>query len=83
MGHPRFPNERWVVLQKPPRESHGFDEGFTLAQLQAISDTSNLGPAWDLGTMMQLPAIKLCILNVAMTGCASPAMYGALLAGQR
>ncbi len=57
--------------------------GLTLTQLQATSGTypNLLGPAWDLGTDQQLPAVKLCILDMAGTGtCAS---YGALLGGQR
>ncbi len=56
----------------------------TLAQLKATSGTfPDLGDAWDLGTTTQLPAVKQCILDATMTGCASPAMYGALLGGQR
>ncbi len=58
--------------------------GLTLTELQATSSTSpNLGLAWDLGTDQQNPAVKRCILNTEMTGCASPVMYGALLARQR
>ncbi len=58
--------------------------GLTLAQLQATSGTYlDLGDAWDLGTTTQLPAVKQCILDMAGTGCASPAMYGDLLGGQR
>ncbi len=59
--------------------------GLTLAELQATSGTypNLLGDAWDLGTDQQNPAVKRCILNAMMTGCASPAMYGALLDGQR
>ncbi len=58
-----------------------------VAQTQVVMATSGtyprLGDAWDLGTDQQLPAVKRCILNTAMTVCASPAMYGALLGGQR
>ncbi len=56
-----------------------------LAELQATSGTfpDLLGDAWDLGTDQQNPAVKRCTLNTAMTDCASPAMYGALLGGQR
>ncbi len=60
--------------------------GLTLTELQATSGTfpNLLGDAWDLGTDQQLPAVKRCILDMAGTGtCASPAMYGALLGGQR
>ncbi len=58
--------------------------GLTLAQLKATSGTfPDLGDAWDLGTDQQLPAVKRCILDMAGMGCASPAMYGALLNGQR
>ncbi len=60
------------------------DIGLTLAELQATSGTfPDLGDAWDLGTTTQLPAVKQCILDATMTGCASPAMYGDLLDGQR
>ncbi len=57
----------------------------TLTELQAISGASgtfpDLGDAWDLGTDQQLPAVKLCILDMAGMGtCAS---YGDLLDGQR
>ncbi len=54
----------------------------TLAQLKATSGTfPDLGDAWDLGTDQQLPAVKLCILDMAGMGtCAS---YGDLLDGQR
>ncbi len=58
----------------------------TLAELQATSGTfpDLLGDAWVLGTEQQLPAVKRCILDMAGTGtCASPAMYGDLLDGQR
>ena len=61
----------------------------TLTQLKAIPPTAAISypsglphsatdntKAWDLGTDMQLPAIKRC-LNTACT------LYGALLAGQR
>ena len=68
--------------------------GLTLVQLQAITGIHPSGlpnsatdntKAWDLGTDMQLPAVKLCIPtitnNVAdWTMCAS---YGNLLPGQR
>ncbi len=59
--------------------------GLTLTQLQATSGTfPDLGDAWDLGTDQQNPAVKRCILDMAGMGtCASPAMYGALLNGQR
>ncbi len=58
--------------------------GLTLAELQATGGTfPDLGDAWDLGTDQQNPAVKQCILDMAGTGCASPAMYGALLGGQR
>ncbi len=58
--------------------------GLTLTQLKATSGTyPDLGDAWDLGTTTQLPAVKRCILDMAGTGCASPAMYGDLLDGQR
>ncbi len=63
--------------------------GLTLSQLQAISgthpsdlpsdDTDNT-KAWDLGTNMQLPAIKRCVGSITDGVCAS---YGALIAGQR
>ena len=71
--------------------------GLTLMQLQATATSGGTHPqslagggAWDLGTSMQLPAIKACvnptIVPPMMTGgnitvtCAS---YGDLLAGQR
>ncbi len=59
--------------------------GLTLTQLKATSGTypNLLGNAWDLGTTTQLPAVKQCILDMAGTGCASPATYSELLAGQR
>ncbi len=58
--------------------------GLTLAELKATGGTfPDLGDAWDLGTTTQLPAVKRCTLNTAMTDCASPATYGNLLAGQR
>ncbi len=59
--------------------------GLTLAELQATSGTypNLLGVGWDLGTDQQLPAVKRCILDTTMTGCASPVMYGDLLDGQR
>ncbi len=59
--------------------------GLTLTQLKATSGTypNLLGNAWDLGTDQQNPAVKQCILDMAGTGCASPAMYGDLLDGQR
>ncbi len=58
--------------------------GLTLTQLQATSGAfPDLGDAWDLGTDQQNPAVKRCILNATMIGCASPAMYGDLLNGQR
>ncbi len=58
--------------------------GLTLTELKATSGTfPNLGDAWGLGTDQQLPAVKRCILNATMIGCASPAMYGDLLNGQR
>ncbi len=57
----------------------------TLTELKATSGTypNLLGDAWDLGTDQQNPAVKQCTLSTAMTGCASPVMYGALLGGQR
>ncbi len=57
----------------------------TLNQLKATSGTypNLLDNTWDLGTTTQLPAVKQCTLNTAMTGCASPATYSELLAGQR
>ncbi len=56
----------------------------TLTELKATGGTfPALGPAWVLGTDQQLPAVKQCALNTAMTSCPSPAMYGALLGGQR
>ena len=60
--------------------------GLTLAELKATSGSTYpnlLGDAWDLGTDQQNPAVKRCILDMAGTSCASPAMYGALLNGQR
>ena len=66
----------------------------TLVQLQAITGTHPSGlphsatdntQAWDLGTDMQLPAVKLCIPTITngVTNWAMCASYGALLAGQR
>ncbi len=58
--------------------------GLTPTQLKATGGTfPDLGDAWDLGTDQQNPAVKQCILDMAGTGCASPAMYGDLLDGQR
>ena len=72
--------------------------GLTLAQLKGISGTypdelphnaTDNTKAWDLGTDMQLPAVKLCVPTIdtsatppttSWTMCAS---YGTLLAGQR
>ena len=93
------------VTQNPKRTQGRFSTnppntvGLTLMQLQAITGTHPSGlpnsatdntKAWDLGTNMQLPAVKVCvnptIVPPMMSGgkitvtCAS---YGALLAGQR
>ncbi len=56
--------------------------GLTLAQLKSITGMhpDGLGSAWDLGTDMQLPAIKRCVRPITNGVCAS---YGALIKGQR
>ena len=56
--------------------------GLTLAQLKNITGMhpDGLGSAWDLGTNMQLPAIKLCVSPITDGVCAS---YDTLLPGQR
>ena len=68
--------------------------GLTLVQLQAITGIHPSGlphgatddtKAWDLGTDMQLPAVKLCIPTIinSVPNWAMCASYGALLPGQR
>ncbi len=68
--------------------------GLTLVQLQAITGIHPSGlphsatddtKAWDLGTDMQLPAVKLCIPTITsgVANWAICASYGTLLAGQR
>ncbi len=65
----------------------------TLMQLQATSGThpsdlpsggTDETKAWDLGTDMQLPAIKRCVSpTVSSTNVVTCASYGALIKGQR
>ncbi len=81
-GSPQVPKQAQGDVMTNPTAG---TTGLTLAQLQATSGASgtfpDLGPAWDLGITTQLPAVKRCTLDTAMTGC--EAMYGELLAGQR
>ncbi len=67
----------------------------TLMQLKAITVSTTSAPspsglphsateAWNLGSVSQLPAIKLCVSpTVSSTNVVTCASYGALLAGQR
>ena len=64
----------------------------TLMQLKATSGmhpsdlllpTPGVGDAWDLGTDMQLPAIKTCVNPTVTNNVVTCASYGDLLAGQR
>ena len=77
-----------------PKRAHGNASsnpagttGITLMQLQATSGM--LYPdglptqAWDLGTDMQLPAVKTCVNPTVTNNVVTCASYGDLLAGQR
>ncbi len=72
--------------------------GLTLTQLKAITSSTPSAPspsdlphsatdntnAWDLGTISQLPAVKLCVSpTVSRTNVVTCASYGALIKGQR
>ena len=65
--------------------------GLTLVQLQAITGTHPSGlpnnatdntKAWDLGSDMQLPAIKSCVNPTVTNNVVTCASYGDLLDGQ-
>ncbi len=72
-----------TLENKKARGSRSSDAmGLTLAQLKSITGMhpDGLGSAWDLGTDMQLPAIKRCVSPITNGVCAS---YDTLLPGQR
>ncbi len=100
---PSITNGYWITdASQSPHQARGDVAGgvggLTLAQLMGTMGAypsglphgaTNNAKAWDLGTNMQLPAIKLCVPSVDMsvtppttdwTTCTS---YGDLLAGQR
>ncbi len=81
---PQRVNEDERVLENKKAQHFGSSDatGLTLAQLKSITGMhpDGLGSAWDLGTDMQLPAIKRCVRPITNGVCAS---YGALIKGQR
>ncbi len=74
--------ERTLQDKKARGNAVGMDGALTLAQLKNITGMhpDGLGSAWDLGTDMQLPAIKRCVRPITNGVCAS---YDTLLPGQR